>query len=214
MHPHVSHLHTCIRAPPHLGVCTLMDTRTYAPRPPLPGDRGAAPSPARSRDCPHLSELGSSFLLLHTAVGHEVVKHFSCRAEAKRGQRGAWGAQGAGRGGTPHRHLRIPSPGTASSLSRSPRRASLQRPGTVGGEGESRVMREETPQIGPHSVTIHVLTRTPLLKKAPWLPTDGKIFQTPQPYLTTFPTFSLTRRQLYEVEIWVRFVPRLWEETQ
>ena len=54
-------------------------------------------------------------------------------------RRAGWGGEG------PHQHLHIPSPGTVSSPSQSPRRASLQWPGG-GGRG---VRREETPQPPP-----------------------------------------------------------------
>ena len=87
------------------------------PRPPDPRPQGqGAPRPAfppttpRSRG-PYLSELGSSFLPLPAAVRHEVVKHFSCRAEAD-GVRGGRGrcTESRGRGG--------PSPALAYSITR------------------------------------------------------------------------------------------------
>ena len=78
---------------------------------PHPWGLGGPPSPACSHD-PDLSELGSSLLLLHATVGHEVVKHFSCRAEAE------WVRRGMG-GGTESRAGRgEASPALAYSITR------------------------------------------------------------------------------------------------
>lgn len=164
----MGHPHTYTCRVSHLGTCTPWTPGSLASPPPRlkphPRDHaepsGAPPSPTRSRN-PYLSELGSSFLLLHAAVGHEVVKYFSCGAKAEGVRAGHGGGCPVSRAGPvgegPHQRLHTPSPGTASSRSQSPRRASLQ-----GAEGR-RSRGKRPPTLHPHSATVRTCpTMAPL----------------------------------------------------
>lgn len=73
------------------------------------------------------------------------------------------------------------------------------------GEGGGYSGRDALPPTPPTSLTMRVLTRTPSLTNTQWLPTDGNVFQTPQPYFTTFPTF-LQESGLCEAKVCAGFL--------
>ena len=127
------------------------------------------PSQPRPSHDPDLSELGSSLLLLHAAVRHEVVKHFSCRAEAS-GSGGAWwgwrrreqGGEGRGLTSTCIFHHQV------QCLLRLNHLEELHCSGqgvVVEGLGEKRPL-----SLHLHSVTAHVLTTTPLTQEQSMAP--------------------------------------------
>lgn len=149
---------------------------------------GTPPSPAHSRN-PNLSELGSSFLLLHAAVGHEVVEYFSCRAEAKGVRVGCGGgaASRAGRGGD--------SPALAYSITRysvfSVSITSKSFTATAGGGGGGELCRKG-PRHPPTLEMVDVLSHDTPHSRA----LNGSLlmarFSAPQPHVTPF-IYSLSQ---------------------